>query len=145
MGTKAKGSVILFGAEGVTERINIITWVEIDPNDWGGVSFYISQEWSVSGITSSYPKSATQDGESVVIWRTADQSAEYDKWIEIGADHTAYTPTGGGTGVVIIELDYIGKKTDSAKPFSVMVGVGSDDKDGIMIRHPDFKVIEVSP
>ncbi|MDV2988919.1 MAG: hypothetical protein P3T54_01980 [Dehalogenimonas sp.] len=139
--TSVRGSILLFGNDSVTERISIIAWVNIDPNDWGGVVFYIPGNWNISGVTSSYQQNTTPDNEAVIIWRTGDTDEEYDKRIEIGMNR--YTPSGGGTGVVVIELDRIDKSADSSAIFRVLIGVGSDEKDGIRISHPDYKVIEV--
>ncbi|MDD4572230.1 MAG: hypothetical protein PHN47_07110 [Clostridia bacterium] len=41
MNTLAKGTVFIKGTEGIPEQVQIIAWIEIDSNDWGGVNFYI--------------------------------------------------------------------------------------------------------
>lgn len=66
----------------------------------------IPNHWDISNITSSYPENNKEKKPEkyVSTWTTADTKKEWNKMIEIGTDHS-YIPTGGGKGVVVIELD----------------------------------------
>lgn len=142
--TAANGTIFYFGNGQTKPHIKIVSLITIDPIDWGGIAFYIPKSWGVSNITSSFLANTLQDNsmESTVIWQEAGADSEYDKMIEIGTNR--YTPTGGGTGFVIIELDYIGKENEIPSIFKVIIGVGSAEIGGVKTMHPDFKVIEVS-
>jgi hypothetical protein len=143
--TSVKGTAFLSGGEGVPEHAQIVAFVEIDPDDWGGVGVNLSDQWNISSITSSYPegKKEKTPEDYVAIWTTKDTKKEWNKWIEIGRDTHRWTPTGGGKGTVVIDLE-INKETMSPSDvFRMTVGVGSKEKDGIRSVHPDWKLIEI--
>ncbi|NIK75520.1 hypothetical protein FHS15_000620 [Paenibacillus castaneae] len=102
MKTAAKGTIFVKGNEGKVEQVQIIASIEIDPNDWGGVAFYIPPKWHISNIMISYPENKTQSkpADYVATWTTADTENEWKAWIEVGRDRS-YRPTGGGTGTVV--------------------------------------------
>lgn len=60
LNTSAKGTVFIKGDEGIPGHVQIVASIEIDPNDWGGVAFYIPDKWYISNIISSYPENETQ-------------------------------------------------------------------------------------
>lgn len=142
--TSAKGAVFLKGIEGIPEHAQIVALIEIDPEDWGGVSFYISDNWHISSITSNYPEDETENipEHFVNILRTASTTVEWNKEIRIGAD-PRFIPTGGGKGTVIIELDANKEAISTSDKFSMLIGVGSEVKDGIKIVNPDAERIEI--
>ncbi|GLX70493.1 hypothetical protein MU1_48390 [Paenibacillus glycanilyticus] len=121
--------------------------IDIDPKDWGGVGIQLTDQWNIASITSSYPEE-THDitpEELATVWTTGGETEHgWNKRIEIGrAD--LWTPSGGGRGTIVIELEINNKykkKTDS-EGFSMTVGVGSEEKDGIKSVHPDWKLIEI--
>jgi len=80
LNTSAKGTVFIKGKEGRTEQIQIVASIEIDPIDWGGVAFYIPDQW-YSNIISSYPENKTQSKhvDYVATWTTAAET-------EVGTD-----------------------------------------------------------
>lgn len=145
--TSIRGTIFLSGDNGIPEHAQIVAWVEIDPNDWGGIACYIPKGWRISGITSSYPENEPQKNPAdfVGIWYTADADFypfKSNERIEIASDYS-WKPTGGGTGTVVIELYATEEAMNSTEAFSIMVGVGCDEEDGIKSRHPDYEVIEV--
>lgn len=142
--TSVSGTVFLSGVERVPNHAQIVAFFEIDPNDWGGVIFYIHNDWHISSITSSYPEGNKEKTpkDYVATWTTADTEKEWNTFIEIGSDRSSI-PTGGGKGAVVIELD-ANKETNAPNVFNLMVGVGSKEKDGIRSRHPDYERIEIS-
>lgn len=143
--TSARGAVFLSGIEGVPEHVQIVALIEIDPEDWGGVSFYIPNNWHISNITSSYlqDENGITPENHVAIWTTADKDHEWSAMIEVGTDRVSYAPTGGGKGTVVIDLD--NKEISSASDvFKILVGVGSKEKDGIKSMNPDYEIIEIS-
>ncbi|WP_139192876.1 hypothetical protein [Anaerobacillus arseniciselenatis] len=140
--TSARGTVFLSGEKGeVPELAQIVVFVEVDPDDWGGVVIHLSDQWNITSITSSFPN---DNNNSPSVWTTADTPDHgWNKFIEIGRDRTRYSPTGGGKGTVIIELE-INKDTLSTSDVLRMgVAVGSKEKDGVRIANPDSKDIGI--
>jgi len=139
--TSAKGTIFVGGSDGSIDNVQIVALIEIDPNDWGGVGFYIPDGWNVSNIISSYPEELNQadSADYVAIWSTADRELDWMTMVEVGRDRS-YRAMGGGTGTVVIEL----LPEEQLETFNIMVGVGSAEKDGIRIVHPDFVEISVS-
>lgn len=138
--TSAEGTVFVRGSGEVPESVQIVARILIDPEDWGGIAFYIPDGWHISGITSSYPenKSGAVPDEQIATWSTADPDHEWNAMIEVGRDRRdLYTPEGGGRGTVVIDLVPEDEKY-LLNTSSIMVAVGSDERDGVMICHPDF-------
>ncbi|MDQ0255574.1 hypothetical protein J2S74_002956 [Evansella vedderi] len=143
--TSVRGTVFLYGEE-VPEHAQIIALIEIDPDDWGGVAFYIPEKWNISNVTSSYPEEKNEEKPEnyIAIWNTESERYELTTMIEIGTGRN-YIPTGGGKGAIIIDLD-INKATDisTSDIFNIIVEVGSEEKDGIRSIRPDYEFIEIS-
>lgn len=141
--TSAKGTVFIKGTEGTPEQVQIIAWIEIDPNDWGGVTFYIPPNCPISNIISSYPEKETQTkpADYVATWTTSESESEWSAMIDVGRDRS-YIPTGGGTGIVVIDLLLDKDATLRPDTFNIMIAVGSDEKDGAKIVNTDY--IEIS-
>ncbi len=145
--TSAKGTVFLSGEEGVPELAKIVAFVEIDPDDWGGISIYLSDQWNISSIISSYPEDRKEKIPEYLpaVWTTgAETEHGWNKFIEIGRDRSRSTTTGGGKGTVMIELEINKETMDVSDVFRMGVGVGSKEKDGIRIINPDSKDIEIT-
>lgn len=54
--TLSKGTIYVQKDEdGRSIRAKVVSWVETDPRDWGGVIFYFPRGWHVEGVVSSYP------------------------------------------------------------------------------------------
>jgi hypothetical protein len=144
--TSVRGTVFLSGEEGIPEHVQIVALIEIDPDDWGGVGINISDKWHISSITSSYPedKKEKMPENYVSVWTTSVVTKHgWNKIIEIGRDTSRFTPTGGGKGVVVIELDSNRETSTSSDVFSMAVEVGSKEKNGIRSTRPDWKLIEI--
>jgi hypothetical protein len=144
--TSVKGTVFLSGEEGIPEHAQIVAFVEIDPDDWGGVGIHLSDQWNISSITSSYPEDEKEKipEDYASVWTTAGETKHgWNKMIEIGRDTHRWTPTGGGKGAVVIELDINKETISTSDVFRMTVGVGSKEKDGIRSVHPDWKLIEI--
>ncbi len=56
LNTSAKGTMFVKGTEGVPEHIQIIAQIEIDPQDWGGVVFYVPKKWNIANTSAVIPK-----------------------------------------------------------------------------------------
>jgi hypothetical protein len=144
--TSVRGTVFISGDEGVPEHAQIVALIEIDPDDWGGVGIHLSDKWNISSITSSYPKDKREKiaEDYVSVWTTAEETKHgWNKIIEIGRDTSRYTPTGGGKGTVVIDLDMNKETINPSDVFSMTVGVGSKEKNGIRSIYPDYKLIEI--
>lgn len=146
LGTSVRGTVFLSREEGVAEHAQIVAMIEIDPKDWGGVEIQLTDQWNISSITSSYPeeKKDKTPVDYTSVWTTGGETEHgWNKRIEIGRDTTLWTPTGGGKGTIVIELDINEENKSTSEEFSMTVGVGSKEKDGIKSVHPDWKLIEI--
>lgn len=143
LNTSAKGTLFVSGREGMIEHVQIVASIEIDPNDWGGVAFYIPDKWYVSNIKSSYPENKPQSKpvDDVSTWTTADDN-EWKAWIEVGRDR-GYRATGGGTGTVVIDLVPDKSVNDQTETY-FSVEVGSSAKDGIKVMGTDFIKIPIT-
>ena len=143
MMTSAKGTVYVRGKD-KPESVQIIAYIQIDPNDWGGVSFSFTDGWSITGITSSYPEKDTHvvPKDFVDRWTTADSEVEWNKFVEIGRDRS-YVPTGGGTGTVVIDLLPDENNLQNNTTFRCLVGVGAHEKNGVKIVNPDYITVEL--
>lgn len=144
LNTSAKGTIFIKGAEGISENVQIVALVEIDPNDWGGVVFDIPKGWQITGIKSSYPENMTSASpeDYISTWTTADPDYEWSAMIEVGRDRS-YTQTKGGNGTVVIDL----VRTDALNQpdtAGVLIAVGSDEKNGVKISGTDYIEIPLS-
>jgi len=127
--TMAKGTVYIRGDDN-SVNVTVVAAVEIGKEDWGGVLFYIPEGWTISNVLSSYPEKSDLDAarNNVAIWITADEESEWKSFIEIGRDRT-YTPTGGGTGTVVLNLT-CDEKIIKQESLKLLISVGSEEKDG---------------
>lgn len=142
--TSAKGTVFIKELEGNPEEAQIVAFIEIDSNDWGGVSFYITSDWSISNITSSYPENESQmiDTDYIATWTTSDPETEWNQRIEIGRDRN-YSPTIGGTGTIVIDLFLDKEFAHKPETFNIMVAVGSNEREGVKIVETDSTRISI--
>lgn len=138
LNTSVKGIVFVRGNDGMAEHIQIVASIEIDPNDWGGVAFYIPEKWYISNVISSYPDNATQSNpeDYVSTWSTSEMDNVMNAWIEIGRDRS-YRPTGGGTGTVVIDLVPYKNTKDKPVTFELGVEVGSNANGGHKVMGTD--------
>lgn len=144
LATSVRGTVFLSGVEGIAEHAQIVALIDIDGYDWGGVVFYIPKKWHISSITSSYPQDENEKipEDYVAIWTPADTEYEWCAMIEIGRDRS-YASTESGKATVVIELDINKERMSTSEVFSIIVGVGCEEKDGLRSIHPDYKLIEI--
>jgi len=143
--TWISGTIFLSGEDGIVEHAKIVAMVQVDPEDWGGISFLVPYGWRIADITSSYPEVENVDPvASIHMMYTGGKAEsygfEYNECIIVG-DYPSFTPTGGGKGTVIIELN--APEDASIETFNILVGVGSNIKNGVKIGYPDYRVIEI--
>ncbi|CAM3305937.1 hypothetical protein HP548_30980 [Paenibacillus taichungensis] len=142
--TMTEGSIFVEGEKEHIDHIKIVAHVEIDPADWGGVAFYIPDQWSVSSITSSYPESQSglKPVEYVSTWMNSSDDSSWRTMIEIGRERN-YKTNGGGTGTIVIDL--IPDKKDKSPSESLKIGieVGSEEKDGKRVMGTDSVEVPV--
>lgn len=141
--TFANGTVFVKGNSGEVNSIQIVASVEIDPEDWGGVAFYIPAQWRISNIVSSYPdnEAAINLSQYITTWTTDTPSInQWDTMIEIGRSHD-YQASKGGSGTVVIDII-----PDRKQPRDMTIGVevGSETKENYKVKGTDFIVIPIS-
>jgi hypothetical protein len=142
--TSSKGVVFVKGDGDKVEGMQIVAQIEIDPNDWGGVSFLLPAHWVVSNITSSYPENVTNTTpyEHISTWTTADTDVEWAASIEIGRDRS-YLQTAGGTGTVVIDV-IPDENINPTEAIQVGVAVGSAIRNGYKVVGTDHIKIPIS-
>jgi hypothetical protein len=109
-------------------KVVISARVEIDPADWGGVSFSIPKGWEVSAVTSDYPQGEPNPESHTSTIYTGSTQGEYQRIVEIGnTKHGAAEPQ-GGVGSVIIEL--VPMPGNQAIGDSVEIGIAVGSSEG---------------
>ncbi|MGO4370287.1 hypothetical protein [Paenibacillus sp. 2TAB19] len=142
--TSSKGTVFVKGEGDKVEGMRIVAYIEIDPDDWGGVSFSLPAHWVVANITSSYPENATNTtpNEHISTWTTADTDVEWTTSIEIGRDRS-YLPTSGGSGTIVIDI-MPDQNVNPTEAIQVGVAVGSAIRNGYKVVGTDHIKVPIS-
>jgi hypothetical protein len=142
--TMTEGTIFVEGEKEHIDHIKIVAHVEIDPTDWGGVAFYIPDQWSVSSITSSYPEhqSKLKPAEYVSTWTNSSDDSSWRTMIEIGRERDL-TANGGGTGTIVIDLSPDKKGVTPSESLKIGIEVGSEEKDGKRIMGTDSVEIPI--
>ncbi|MBD0384702.1 hypothetical protein [Paenibacillus sedimenti] len=144
--TSAKGTVFVKGVDRSPNHILIVATIEIDPEDWGGVAFYIPEKWSISKVTSSYPENKPYSNpvDYIATWTSNSKTESHWKaWIEVGRDRS-YKITGGGVGTVVIDLIHDENEKHQPETFEFGIEVGSKEVDGRKEMGTDFIKIPIS-
>lgn len=125
--TSANGTIFVKSTDGVPV-IQIIASIEVDSNDWGGVTFYIPKNWYISNIKSSYPESKTQKipRSNIATFTTGDPDYKHNTMIRIGRDHNKENPTGGGTGTVVIDIFPDSEVINTDEIVHIIIALGTD-------------------
>lgn len=142
--TMTQGSIFVESEKQDIDHIKIVAHIEIDPADWGGVAFYIPDQWSVSSITSSYPEhqSKLKPAEFVSTWMNSSDDSSWRTMIEIGRKRN-YIANGGGTGTIVIELSPDKKGETPSNSLKIGIEVGSEDKAGKRVMGTDSVEVHV--
>lgn len=142
--TVAKGNVYIQNVQGQM-KATITAAVVIGEDDWGGVSFYIPKGWNISNVLSSYPDESNKGkaDDNASVWNTKDSEAQWVSFVEIGRNPERLpSPTGGGTGTVVIEV-ISNKDVSTPDKFSLLVSVGSEFRDGNPVVGTEQTMIEI--
>ena len=107
--------------------IQIIASIDIDSNDWGGITFYIPKNWYVSNIMSSYPESTESKilKDSIAILTTGKPDYEYNTMIQIGRQHENITNY-GGSGTVVFDIVPGNEKLQREDLVNIVISLGTD-------------------
>lgn len=142
--TRTEGAIFVEGEKEQIDHIKIVAHVEIDPTDWGGVAFYIPDQWSVSSINSSYPEhqSKLKLADYVSTWKNSSNDSSWRTMIEIGRERDL-TANGGGTGTIVIDLSPDQKAVIPSESLKIGIEVGSEEKDGKKVMGTDSVEIPV--
>jgi hypothetical protein len=127
LSTMTEGTIFVRGSEEKAgeRRVQISAQVEIDPADWGGVSFNIPVGWEVSSVTSDYPQGNPHPENYTSVLYTGSTEGQYQRIVEIGnTKHGADEPQ-GGIGSVIIELVPMSDNKDIGESLEIGIAVGS--------------------
>jgi hypothetical protein len=140
LGTSVRGTIFVKGdIKNPKERIiQIAAWVEVDPNDWGGVGFYIDHPWKVTSVSTDFPQGNTKPEQQFRIFTSGDPSAPL--YLTIGNSKDSPSNGRGGKGSVIMELGPISSEQNLPENLEMTVGVGSK---GENIQNPVSETIMV--
>jgi hypothetical protein len=127
--TRTSGTIFVKGdaAEEGDRRVVISARVEIDPADWGGVSFNIPVGWEVSSVTSDYPQGNPHPENYTSTLYTGSTQGEYQRIVEVGNTRHGAAEPQGGVGSVIIELVPMPGNQDLGASLGILIGVGSSE------------------
>ncbi len=56
LATSARGTIFISGENDRPTKAEIVAWVEVDPEDFGGVRIYLPYGWKMTGLVSGYPE-----------------------------------------------------------------------------------------
>lgn len=140
--TSVEGTLFVSGGEERAEHVQVVARIEVDAKDWGGVAFYIPNNWYISNITSSYPENRTGSNPTdyVSTWTTSGEESPWRAMVEVGRNRS-YEPTGGGTGIIVIDLIPDKKATTQS---TLGIEVGSNEEDGKKIMGTDSIEVPIS-
>jgi hypothetical protein len=102
----------------------ISAWIELDPQDWGGVGFYLKEGsgWEVTSVTTDYPQ-----GYPVPETETFVFTSDWNRSVAIGRQWPWRERKNhpGGKGSFIMELDPDHTKKDLPEDFTIGISIGS--------------------
>ncbi len=141
--TMTEGTIFIRGnrEKAGERRVQISVWVEIDPEDWGGISFNIPQGWEVSEVTSDYPQGNPHPESYTMTLQNAGADQKYSRIVEIGSTRHGAAQPQGGTGSVIIELVPASGNKDIGDNMEILIALGSSEG---YILGPVYQVVQVS-
>jgi hypothetical protein len=145
--TYTKGIIYVRENEGENKgyHAEILAWYEVDLKDWAGVQFSIPCGWEVIDVTSNY-----YSVNHISVWSSpfcdnpeAAQNAQWWQYVWVEGPGNVWVE-GPGNGRLVIELNSTSSRVNPwPGVFKVLVGVGSDERDGARIFNPDYQEIEV--
>jgi hypothetical protein len=143
--TSVRGTVFIDGdSNGKPARATIVAWMETDPRDWGGITFYLQPGWKVTHANSNYPDGVTSGADTRQAFLKVPPvlgATTYHYILEVGS--APFLTTGGGHGMVMFEMEPDSKEgiQDS---FLIGVSVGSRIReDGVREKHTDSTSFEI--
>jgi hypothetical protein len=109
-------------------HLQIVSWIEIDPQDIGGVTFHIPAGWYVSSINTDFPQGNSKPEDYTSVWYNNyyNQTPETGKpiWIQVGGIEMTHRADAFGKGNVIIEIEPISLKDIPPDDFEIKITVG---------------------
>ncbi len=130
--TRAEGTVFVHGdldkPDAITVQIAI--FVEIDPEDWGGVNFYFPEGWKVTHINSSLVEiNESYYSNLASVWTSGQPEEGGKNMVFIGKSSPGEKPTNDERkGILVLDADYVwGNK---ATPEKITLGIAAGSRDG---------------
>ena len=141
--TQVHGSIFVIGGSEEPEdlRLRIVAWLEIDPDDFGGVSFSFPRGWEVSDIVSDYPQGAENPQYYVSCWQTTDTDEEWPLMMQIGHSKFDSAIAGGGQGALIFELKPDPSLQEIPESLGILAGAGSR---GEYTVYPCYQIFNIA-
>ncbi len=140
LNTHVNGAVFVFRDEAKPKepRLQIVAWMEIDPDDFGGITFRLPAGWDVANITSDYPENGDSSGEYIQTLREGAAIGYNRVWVEVGNGWTM--PHDGGQGMIVIDIKLFPPQSTPPDGLELVVGAGSSDKN---VFYPCFTRLQV--
>ena len=139
--TSARGTVFVHGdlekPDGIT--VEIVTMVDIDAADWGGVNLYFPEGWEVTAMTSDRPHiNGVQNGLASV-WTNGQPSQGGKSWVAVGNRMPDHDPLDADiSSLLTIDADYVRDGEPTPSTLDLTIAVGS--KDGYIVGPVDTTV-----
>ena len=136
LATQASGTVFVRGDLEKPDDIfvEVSMYVNIDPDDWGGVSLYFPEGWRVNNVLGSVVEIDEPYYSNLVSAMSSGQPEDgAESWVSVGYPLTqAGDSPGDLSGSVVIQADYVWKGKTTPEILDLTIGVGS--KDGYIVN-----------
>lgn len=140
-GTAVAGSLFVI-QDGEDIRIRLVAGFSIDEEDFVGIDIYSTPELEIESVLCSYQDNPSD--EEVIINTYTRPVAGYISMVYIGWNTATMVPSGGGTGVVVV--DYLYLPDDTGETFTIRFALGSDvSSSGVVLVETTNLTVEVCP
>ncbi len=129
--TRANGTVFVRGdldkPDAITVQIAI--FVEIDPEDWGGVNLYFPEGWKVTHLNNSLVEINEPYYSNLAnVWTSGQPEKGGKNMVFVGRQSPGdQQPDGVRKGLLVVDADYVWEDKATPEKLTLIVSVGSKD------------------
>ncbi len=129
--TRAEGTVFVCGEVNKPDDITVqvAVFVELDPEDWGGVTLYFSEGWKVTHINNSLVEiNEPYYSNLASVWVSGEPEHGGRNIAFIGSRSFGENPTNDvRKGILVIDADYVWENKATPEKLTLIIAVGSKD------------------
>lgn len=118
-GTAVSGSVFVI-QDGEDVRIRLVASFSIDEDDFIGIDIYNTPQLEIESALCSYQDDPSDD--EILIWLFSSERGGYTSAVMIGWNTSTRVPSGGGTGMLVV--DYLYTPEDPSEAFKITIYMG---------------------